>query len=54
MRPHPDKCGACDFRAICPKQVEDFKTDDQPPPLIVPGEAEGKIVNSFDIEAVNG
>ncbi|MGN6257130.1 MAG: ATP-dependent helicase [Solirubrobacterales bacterium] len=54
MRPHPDKCGACDFRSICPKQVEDFKTDDQPPPLRVPGEAEGKIVNAFDIEAVNG
>ena len=25
MRPHPDKCGRCDFRSICSKTPEDFR-----------------------------
>lgn len=52
MRPHPEKCGGCDFRAICPKSVEDFKTEDRPPPLQIPGEAEGRVVNAFDVGVV--
>ncbi|HEU4463181.1 MAG TPA: ATP-dependent DNA helicase [Solirubrobacterales bacterium] len=53
MRPHPEKCGGCDFQVICPKLVEEFKTEERPPALHVPGEAEGKVINAFDVQPVN-
>lgn len=37
MRPHPDKCAACDFRTLCPKSPEDFISQDLPPSLHIPG-----------------
>jgi DNA helicase-2/ATP-dependent DNA helicase PcrA len=41
MRPHPDKCGKCDFNRICSKTREEFKSPEVvPPPLqIPPGQA---------------
>ncbi len=54
MRPHPEKCAGCDFQAICPKQIEDFKTEERPPPLQIPGEAAGRTINAFDVEPTNG
>jgi DNA helicase-2/ATP-dependent DNA helicase PcrA len=36
MRPHPDKCESCDFRALCPQQPENFQTTDVPPALHLP------------------
>ena len=33
MRPHPNKCGECDFRALCPKVPEEFDGGIEPPPL---------------------
>ena len=36
MRPHPDKCESCDFRALCPQQPQDFKIADLPPELHLP------------------
>lgn len=35
-RPHPDKCGTCDFKLLCNQEHEDFDTDTQPPPLHIP------------------
>ena len=37
MRPHPKKCGECDWRRLCPQRVQEFGTNDVPPPLYVPG-----------------
>lgn len=37
MRPHPEKCAACDFELICAQQSEEFDTDETPPPIHVPG-----------------
>jgi DNA helicase II / ATP-dependent DNA helicase PcrA len=33
-RPHPDKCAECDFVRICPRQVQNFRSQVQPPPEI--------------------
>ena len=35
-RPHPDKCGTCDFRLLCNQQREEFDTETRPPPLHIP------------------
>ena len=32
MRPHPDKCGECDFRSLCPSTPQDFKNQSPAPP----------------------
>lgn len=37
MRPHPDKCGECDWRRLCSQAREEFETNDASPPLHVPG-----------------
>jgi DNA helicase-2/ATP-dependent DNA helicase PcrA len=36
MRPHPAKCGECDFRALCPKTPQNFVPDGAPPPIHAP------------------
>jgi DNA helicase-2/ATP-dependent DNA helicase PcrA len=37
MRPHPDKCGSCDFKEICRKEYEDFEPGlGAPPPIWIP------------------
>lgn len=37
-RPHPAKCGKCDFARICPRGMQNFRPGAQPPPEIhVPG-----------------
>lgn len=50
MRPHPDKCPSCDFRALCPKQVEDFASPDRPTALHVPLDGQGVEVSAMDAE----
>ena len=41
MRPHPQKCKACDFRSICPKTPQSFSTSRAAPPeLHLPGRTE--------------
>lgn len=41
MRPHPDKCGGCDFRAICPGTPQNFSVlTTVPPKLHLPGRRE--------------
>ena len=41
MRPHPDKCGSCDFRSICPKTPQDFNVlTTVPPEIHLPGRRE--------------
>ena len=37
MRPHSRKCADCDFKALCPRTPQGFRTDSQPPPIHVPG-----------------
>jgi DNA helicase-2/ATP-dependent DNA helicase PcrA len=37
MRPHPEKCAACDFSALCPKNSQEFQTTATPPAIHVPG-----------------
>lgn len=53
MRPHPDKCATCDFRALCPKQLEEFNTDERPPPLSIPAEGEGRTASAFNVGAAD-
>lgn len=38
MRPHRAKCGACDWKRLCPKAREEFEKDDAPPALHLPGD----------------
>ena len=41
MRPHPDKCGRCDFKSICSKTPENFSAVSKAPPEIhLPGGTE--------------
>lgn len=37
MRPHPVKCGTCDFKALCRQTPEEFLIDEVPPTIRVPG-----------------
>ena len=37
MRPHAQKCAACDFKALCPKVPQEFQTAVLPPEINVPG-----------------
>lgn len=39
MRPHAEKCLACDFKALCPKIPQDFQTNALPPKIEVPGDS---------------
>lgn len=48
MRPHPQKCAACDFKALCPKQQENFATDETPPPIHIPVAPNAKLARAFD------
>jgi DNA helicase-2/ATP-dependent DNA helicase PcrA len=36
MRPHPEKCDACDFQALCPQRAEDFHVPNLPPEIRLP------------------
>lgn len=41
MRVHPDKCGECDFKSICPQTPQVFHFSDEKPPAIhMPGRKE--------------
>lgn len=48
MRPHPDKCGGCDFGAICPCTPQNFSIlTTVPPELHLPGRKE--MVRAFSM-----
>ena len=47
MRPHPTKCGECDFRALCPKVPEDFTGGAEPPPLHLFNDGREQMVRAF-------
>jgi DNA helicase-2/ATP-dependent DNA helicase PcrA len=36
MRPSRNKCSECDFKQICNQHLEDFNTNDTPPPIHIP------------------
>ena len=41
MRPHPEKCGKCDFKSICRRSPQSFdQSSDRPPELHLPGRTE--------------
>lgn len=46
MRPHPEKCGTCDWRLLCPQTPEDFNAEAAPPPLNVTG-PKSQMVQAF-------
>ena len=49
MRPHPDKCVACDFKAICPATPQNFRESTQiPPELHLPGDCK-EMVRAFSL-----
>ncbi len=49
MRPHRRKCGRCDFRTLCPKVPEQFRTTDAPPSVRIPGiSGSAKMARAFD------
>lgn len=47
MRPHREKCEACDFKALCPKVPQGFQIDLQPPPIHIPGVTRTQMARSF-------
>lgn len=47
MRPHSDKCKACDFKALCAKKSEPFAVDTQPPPIHQPDPLGTVMARSF-------
>jgi len=49
MRPHAEKCSACDFKSLCPKVPEDFQTAVLPPEINVPGGSKfAPAISEFD------
>jgi DNA helicase II / ATP-dependent DNA helicase PcrA len=51
MRPHPDKCDACDFQALCAQRAETFKVDDLPPDIHLPdplGQRRARAFSQFE------
>lgn len=47
MRPHPAKCAACDFKALCQKRPQAFQTTTVPPDIHVPGQPNHEAVPAF-------
>jgi DNA helicase-2/ATP-dependent DNA helicase PcrA len=47
MRPHPDKCEACDFVALCPQRAEDFSVTELPPEIHLPEPLGTRLARSF-------
>jgi DNA helicase-2/ATP-dependent DNA helicase PcrA len=47
MRPHSVKCGACDFRLLCPMTAQDFAGGGEPPPISVPGRSGAQMARAF-------
>ena len=47
MRPHPEKCQACDFEALCPRNAEQFQTTTISPPIHIPGTPGKKRARAF-------
>lgn len=47
MRPHEDKCQACDWELLCPQVREDFTTGEVPPILHLPDPAEPRRARAF-------
>jgi DNA helicase-2/ATP-dependent DNA helicase PcrA len=47
MRPHAEKCENCDFKALCPRRPEQFRTDTVPLPIHVPGPDGTRLARAF-------
>ena len=47
MRPHPNKCEACDWKKLCPMTLEEFHENDSPPQLHIPGTPSRRSVRAF-------
>jgi hypothetical protein len=47
----PVKCKNCDFKRICPMIPQEFRNDDRPPPISVPGGT--KMIAAFDYFDLN-
>jgi len=47
MRPHPKKCEGCDFRQLCPKTAENFRTTEVPVAIRIPGMPDRQMVRAF-------
>jgi DNA helicase-2/ATP-dependent DNA helicase PcrA len=47
MRPQEDKCDACDFKALCPQQPEDFATIALPPEIHLPDPLGTRLARAF-------
>ncbi len=47
MRPERDKCETCDFKVLCGRTPEDFKTNTTPPPIHIPGSNGIKMARAF-------
>lgn len=45
-RPHPKKCGKCDFERLCDQRREEFEPGPIPPPIHIPSGGE-KMVRAF-------
>jgi len=54
-RPHPEKCEACDFKALCGKRYQQFQTEVVPPAIHVPGSAGTRLARAFSqVDATRG
>ena len=47
MRPEENKCGKCDFKSLCPKVTETFKSAITPPPIHIPGKALQQMARAY-------
>lgn len=47
MRAQEQKCGACDFKALCSKGVQEFETSEQPPAIHIPSKAKQQMARAF-------
>ena len=47
MRPSAAKCSHCDFRALCPRRPENFRSPETPPPVHIPGPDGTRLTEAF-------
>jgi DNA helicase-2/ATP-dependent DNA helicase PcrA len=53
MRPHPEKCGSCDFNAICKMLPEGFSFSSDTPPAIQLPDGKTKTISAFSLSQLN-
>lgn len=47
MRPHPGKCERCDFRALCQRAPQAFRTNQRPPMIHIPAPPGQQMARAF-------